>query len=242
MIVLLFGNRMEDRMNVTKLKNHQWIKKLTMNVLIILFWMLSIVISYILFCDLNRETLASSGISNFSTVCLVCLMTLLFDASVFYLLVNNLYEKKLIQKNMKDLKYITLGLERLNERFVLIDVEQNTYEFLYATSEDEHVLKSGPYNEFITYLKDVVIDSDAKKEVSEFLNLENLTKRLSPENPNTSIPVKMMFNGQEHWDMLSFIVLEQRCGQICKILLSRRDITERQQKEVKNLELLGEAL
>lgn len=229
-------------MNVKKAKRKLLLKKILVNVLIFSSWILSIIISYILFLNMNNETLAQSNFSNFSTICLVCLLTLLFDTSVFYLLVNNLYEKKQIQKDIKDLEYITLGLERLKERFVLIDVEQNTYEFLYATCEDEHVLKSGPYSEFITYLKDVIMDAEAKEEITEFLRLENLTKRLSLQNPNTSIPVKLNLHDMEHWDMLSFIVLEQHEDKISKILLSRRDITKTQQKEVEHLELLAAAL
>ena len=229
-------------MNIKKIIEKLWFKKLIVNLLVIIIWTLGVGIAYVLFFNLNKETLAQNNMSNFNTLCIICLLTLLFDASVFYLLVNNLYEKKQIQKNMRDSEYITLGLERLNERFVLIDIVKDSYEFLYATSENEHVLKSGPYSEFVTYLQDVVVDEAVKKKLATFLELNNLTKRLSSANLNTSISVKIMLNGVEHWDMLSFIVIEQKGNQISKILLSRRDITETQQKEVEHQQLLAEAL
>ena len=207
-----------------------------------ILWLVGIFTAYMLFLNLNKELVTQDSISNFSTLCLICLLMLLFDASVFYLLINNLYEKKQIQKNMRDTEYITLGLNRLHERFVLIDVKRASYEFLYTTSENEHVLKSGPYNEFITYLKAVIVEKEDKERLSSFLELKNLTRRLTPENLNTSIPIKICLNGTEHWDMLSFIVVEQTEKEITKILLSRRDITETQQKEVQHQQLLAEAL
>ena len=220
----------------------KWITKFNLNFLVVVLWLLGIVVAYILFVNLNQEISVQDGIANFNTVCLICLLMLLFDASVFYLLVNNLYEKKQIQKNMRDTEYITLGLNRLHERFVLIDVKQESYEFLYTTSENEHVLKFGPYNEFVSYLKEVIIEKEDKERLSSFLELKNLTKRLTPENLNTSIPIKIRLNGTEHWDMLSFIVVEQTDKEITKILLSRRDITETQKKEVQHQQLLAEAL
>lgn len=216
--------------------------KFALNFVIVVVWMLGIFTAYFLFVNLNQDLPAQDSTTNFSTLCLICLLMLLFDASVFYLLVNNLYEKKQIRKNMRDTEYITLGLNRLHERFVLIDIKQESYEFLYTTSENEHVLKSGPYNEFVSYLKAVIIEKEDKERLSSFLELKNLTRRLTPENLNTSIPIKILLNGKEHWDMLSFIVVEQTEKEITKILLSRRDITETQQKEVQHQQLLAEAL
>ena len=220
----------------------KWMTKFVINFVVVVLWLLGILIAYVLFVNLNQEVPAQDNTANFNTLCVICLLMLLFDASVFYLLINNLYEKKQIQKNMRDTEYITLGLNRLHERFVLIDVKQESYEFLYTTSENEHVLKFGPYHEFVSYLKAVIVEKEDKERLSAFLELKNLTKRLTPENLNTSIPIKIQLNGTEYWDMLSFIVVEQTEKEITKILLSRRDITETQKKEVQHQQLLAEAL
>lgn len=229
-------------MKIVHLSQKRWMTKFVINFSIVLLWLLGILTAYILFINLNQEMSVQNHTTNVNTLCVICLLILLFDASVFHLLINNLYEKREIQKNMRDTEYITLGLNRLHERFVLIDVKQESYEFLYTTSENEHVLKSGPYHEFISYLKEVIVDEGNKDRLYSFLELKNLTRRLTPENLNVSVPIKIRLNGIEHWDMLSFIVVEYIDDEITKILLSRRDITETQKKEVQHQQLLAEAL
>lgn len=219
-----------------------WLKELQMNLLIIGIWMTGIFTAYVLFWNLNQENLAQNNFADFRTLCVLCLLTLLLDASIFYLLLNHLYEKKQIRRQIRDSEYILRGIECLEEQFILINPIQETYEFLYADNEKSHFIKSGSYKELVEYLQDGAANEEEKQKLSEFLKLEELNKRLKSTAFNTSISVKMIQDEKEHWDMLSFIVLEQKKDKIYKILLSRRDITETQQKEAKQQELLTETL
>ena len=60
------------------------------------------------------------------------------------------FERKNTVRNVSDLKYIVTGLNGLKERFVLINVLDHTYEFLHPDLENEQVMRSGPYHEFVS--------------------------------------------------------------------------------------------
>ena len=95
---------------------------------------------------------------------------------------NYTYEKNPHTKNIRASHYISLGLERLKERFVLIDVAQGTYEFLHASRENQSVLKTGPYSEFLNYLLDAVADETDKARIAEFFELQSITNYLATNN------------------------------------------------------------
>ena len=159
-----------------------------------------------------------------------------------HFLINKDYEKHLVAKHTRASRYISIGLEQLNERFVLIDVVNETYEFIYMTCEDNRETKTGPYDKFIEFLRSIAVQESDKEKLLELLSLKNLLKYLTPDKTNYSIPMQFQINDKNYWDLLSFIVIERNEEQIQKILLSRRDITETQTKEVKQQKLLTESL
>jgi len=217
-------------------------KKIRINVLIILLWISGIIFSYLIFLNVYKGNAISETHYYVDTLNILCMLMLLFSACIFYFLFNHTYEKNQIFKNMRASNYISLGLELLNERFVLIDVDTESYEFLYTKRENEHVQKSGPYVEFISYLLDVVAKPADKEMLTSILPLDALKAHLTFNSLYLSIPVELNVKGVKRWDLLSFIVIEKTNKHIRKILFSRRDITETQTKEVEQQKLLADAL
>ena len=153
------------------------------------------------------------------------------------------FERKNTVRNVSDLKYIVTGLNGLKERFVLINVLDHTYEFLHPDLDNEQVMRSGPYHEFVSYLQAAVVNDADRRKLAGVLPLKNLTKMLNANSQKTvSFPIKITISGEERWDLLSFIVIETLEDRIYKVLLSRRDITESQRKEERQQKLLTEAL
>ena len=153
------------------------------------------------------------------------------------------FERKNTVRNVSDLKYIVTGLNGLKERFVLINVLDHTYEFLHPDLENEQVMRSGPYHEFVSYLQAAVVNDADRRKLAGVLPLKNLTQMLNANSQKTvSFPIKITISGEERWDLLSFIVIETLEDRIYKVLLSRRDITESQRKEERQQKLLTEAL
>ena len=227
---------------IKTLRRTELFKKIKIHLLIIILWFTGIIFSYLIFLNVNKGIIIGKMAYYVDTLSVLCLLVVMVSACMFYFLFNHTYEKNTIAKNIQHSNYISVGLELLNERFVLIDVEQERYEFLYTMQENEHVLKAGPYTEFITYLLDVVAKSADRTRLAEFLPLNSLTSHLSSNGYIISIPVELNLMGCKKWDLLSFIVIEKGPNGIRKILLSRRDITETQTKCVEQQRLLTDAL
>ena len=173
---------------------------------------------------------------------LFCISIILIVLILFYLPADKNYGKYLLSGNYRALKYISLGLEGLNERFVLIDVKKESYEFLYTIHESDRVAKKGPYSEFVSFLQELAVLESDKEKLSDILPLESLLKYLTPDKTNYNISIQFQMNDELYWDLLSFIVIERENDQIYKILLSRRDITETQTREIEQQQLLTDAL
>lgn len=227
---------------IRNIKRNELFHKVKINILIIILWFVGIFFSYLIFLNTHKGILFGTTNYYIDTLSILSLFVLMFSACIFYFLFNHTCEKHQIAKNIRASNYISIGLELLNERFVLIDAENETYEFLYTTHENEHVLKSGPYNEFIAYLLDVVAKTADKERLADFLPLDSLAQNLTSNSFNLSIPVELHVQGTKRWDLLSFIVIEKNKHGIQKILLSRRDITETQTKAVEQQRLLADAL
>jgi len=227
---------------IQKMKRVEFLGKIKINIIIIILWFSGVFFSYLVFLNAYKGMLYGTNVYYIDTIGVLSLLVILFSASLFYFLFNHTWEKNKIAKNIKASNYISVGLELLNERFVLIDVAEGRYEFLYTMQENEHVLKSGPYTEFITYLLDVVANIEDKERLAAFLPLESLTQNLNANSYNLSIPVELDLQGIKKWDLLSFIVIEKDKRGIRKILLSRRDITEPQTKSAEQQCLLTDAL
>lgn len=227
---------------IWKLRVRDLFHKFNINVLIVTLWFCGVYFSYFIFRDMHTGFAIGKRTYYIDTLGLLCVLVVIFSASMFYFLFNHTYEKNKIAKNIRDSNYISTGLELLKERFVLIDVRHESYEFLYTMQENERVLKSGSYTEFITYLLDSAAKNSDKERLSEFLRLKPLTKYLAANNYHLSIPVELNVQGERRWDLLSFIVIDRKQNHIRKILLSRRDITDTQNRGAEQQRLLSEAL
>lgn len=225
-----------------RIKQLEFVRKIKVNLLIVLLWFSGIIFSYLIFLNTHKGNLFREESYYIDTLSVLSLLILLLSACMFYFLFNHTYEKNQIAKNLRASNYIAVGLELLHERFVLIDVEHGTYEFLYTTQENEHVLKFGPYSEFITYLLDAVEKDSDKERLETYLPMPALLSHLTANNLNLSIPIELSVQGGKRWDLLSFIVIEMKQEHIRKILLARKDITETQTKAAEQQRLLSEAL
>ena len=230
-----------NRLKMMRLMN--FLVKVRTNLLIVLLWISGIVLSYLIFLNVYSIEAFDKAKYYMDTLNILCMLTLLLSTCLFYFLFNHTYEKNQIVKNIRSSNYISLGLDLLNERFVLIDLDLEKYEFLYNKGKNEHVMKSGPYTEFVAYLLDVVAKETDRKMLEEILPIDSLKVFWRSNSSNLCVPIELDVQGVKRWDLLSFIPIEEDFNHnIRKILLSRRDITETQKKEVEQQNLLTNAL
>jgi len=180
---------------IKKYKTNELCHKIKIHILIIILWLSGILFSYLVFLNVHRGMLFDKADYYVNTLSVLCMLVIMFSTCMFYFLFNHTCEKNQIAKNIRASHYISVGLELLKERFVLIDVVNETYEFLYTTQENEHVLKSGPYSEFLTYLLDAVENVADRTRLAEFLPLKSLTKYLPYAVPPPISVTLFMFPG-----------------------------------------------
>ncbi len=223
-------------------EKEQLFSRIRNHFIIFTLWFNGLYFSYYFYVNLDKHVQAHKVQDYIIIMNGLCLFVVLVSAGLFYFLINKSCEKHLLARNIRASKYISMGLDRLNERFVLIDVLNERYEFLYTTRENDNAMKTGPYCEFVDFLRSIAVQESDKEKLSEILPLKSLLEHLTPDKTNYSIPIQFRINGENYWDLLSFIVIERDEDQIHKILLSRRDITETQTKEVEQQRLLTDAL
>lgn len=224
------------------LQKEKAVNRFGINIIIMALWFSGLFFSYCFYHNLHIEAATGVKRNYLNTTSSLCMVVLLISACLFYFLFNHVYEYRHLAQDVRTATIITAGLERLRERFVLIDVQEGTYELLYNARENEHILKKGVYADFVECLLDAAVKENDKEKLSELLPLDALTKYLTSDNCNFDIPIQLKVNGKTQWDLLSFIIIEQKENQIHKILLSRRDITETKTKEVEQQNLLTDAL
>ncbi|MBR5317758.1 MAG: response regulator [Lachnospiraceae bacterium] len=226
-----------------RLRLMNFLKRVRTNLLIILLWVSGIILSYLFFLNAYGVETGNTAKYYMDMVNVLCISMLLLSTFLFYFLFNHTYEKNQIVRNIRSSNYISLGLDLLNERFVLIDLDLDKYEFLYNTGKNEQVMKSGPYSEFMAYLLDVVVKKSDREMLERILPLESLKVLLRSNNSNLCIPIELEVQGVKRWDLMSFIPIEEDFSHnIRKVLLSRRDITDTRKKEVEQQKLLTQAL
>ena len=185
-------------------------QKIKVNIAIMFLWTCGIIFSYMIFFNVyTGETLGKTE-DYVNALNILGLLMLLFSTSIFCFLFHHTYEKHQVSENMRASNYIYRGLELLKECFVLIDVENNSYEFLFNYLENECVMKAGAYSEFISYLMDAAEKKADKEMFSELLSMQTLVKQLKLNNMNISIPIELNLQGMKRWDLLSFIVIEKK--------------------------------
>ena len=209
--------------SLKKLRLIQFLKKVGIHILIVLLWTSGIVLSYLIFLNGHNKDVIPEASYYMDTLNILCMLVLLFSTCTFYFLFNHTYEKNRIVKDMRSSNYISFALERLNERFVLIDVETNTYEFLYTKRENECVLKAGPYPEFISYLLDVVAKQSDKEMLAKLLPLQSLIKILASCEGYTDTPLDKYFSQVPDTSFLQPAASEKKM-QDCPLCMDWKDI------------------
>ena len=88
----------------------------------------------------------------------------LFAVYIVMLIVQERREKKNLAHQNREMGYVIGGISTLFSRFVMIDLEKDTYEYLVGTSpERSEFARSGTYKDFIGYLSSFLLKEEEKE-------------------------------------------------------------------------------
>lgn len=157
----------------------------------------------------------------------------LFIIYIITLIVRANREKKLLEKENREMGYIIDGVTTLFTRFSMVDFETDTYQYLAGTRpENSSIPIDGKYQELVKYLGSIMISEAERQEFDEFMDKDSLIASLEEQN-DLRFECHVLRNGQEKWEHVNTICLERRDGRASKVLFIRQNITEVKEKELR---------
>lgn len=158
----------------------------------------------------------------------------LFVVYIVMLIVQERREKKNLAHQNREMGYVIGGISTLFSRFVMIDLEKDTYEYLVGTSpERSEFARSGTYKDFIGYLSSFLLKEEEKEEFTQQLDSAAVISRLGEDSMDVRYEYQVTRNGRPEWEHMNVICLERKDNRASKILFIRQNITELKEKELR---------
>lgn len=157
----------------------------------------------------------------------------LFALYVLVLILRLRREKRVLEKENREMGYIISGVNTLFSRFCVIDLEKNTYQYLAGTKpETSSLAVSGPYQDLQDKLCERILDENFRQEFSEAISIDSLVASMGDQD-DLRLEIHVMRDGLPEWEHVNIICLERKDGRAVKALLIRQVITEVKEKELR---------
>ncbi|MBD5546637.1 MAG: response regulator [Lachnospiraceae bacterium] len=156
----------------------------------------------------------------------------LFVIYIIALIIRAGREKKRLEQENREMGYIIAGVETLFPRFVLVDFEADTYQYLAGTrSEDDALAPQGRYEELSLYLCSLVLEESDRQELAGLISKDAIIEALKEHN-DVRFECHALCKHQAEWEHINVICLERKDGRASKVLFTRQNITEIKEKEL----------
>ncbi|MCI8529720.1 MAG: response regulator [Lachnospiraceae bacterium] len=157
----------------------------------------------------------------------------LFVIYVIMLIVRAGSEKKRLEQENREMGYIISGINTLFSRFVMIDLETDTYQYLAGTKpEESDMAVRGSYKSLAERLASVLAEEQERQEFAERITAASITKEMAKQN-DLRFERHLLRNGKSEWEHVNIICLERHDGRASKVLFIRQDITDVKERELR---------
>jgi len=161
-------------------------------------------------------------------------LILLFLLYVVYLLVRARREKRQLKQENQELGYVIGGVNTLFARFIVVDFERGTYQYLAGTApEQSHFSRSGRYEDFVRYLCSFLAEEQDQNKLIQEFQKDSLIRQLGDQGTDLRYEYHVHRNGNSEWEHLNIVCLERREGKASKVLFLRQNITEVKEREMR---------
>ncbi|MGN0961287.1 MAG: hybrid sensor histidine kinase/response regulator [Christensenellales bacterium] len=152
-------------------------------------------------------------------------------------------ENQFLQNTLKEVRqanHIFTKVEKLFGRFVLLDFEKDTYQFLGDVAPYQNLISpSGKYNKLIEQITNMLIED--KEHINNILQKESLVKYFKDENKIFSFTIHIM-RDDEKYENCNILPLKFNGATCSQAILTQQDITNIIKEREKNEIILSEAL
>ncbi len=156
-------------------------------------------------------------------------LILIFLAYILYLFVKNRWIKKRLVSEKQEMSGIVEAVTQLFGRFALVDLEQDTYEYLKGGAGD--VAEKGRYTDLLRHMDSLYVagDEDSEKMAAR-LSPERVRQRLRADVPYLQYEYQIDMDGR-HWENISILCLEEKDGVPVRALYATQDVTALKARE-----------
>ncbi len=157
----------------------------------------------------------------------------LFVIYIIALLVRAGREKKLLERENREMGYIINGVNTLFTRYAMVDFEAGTYEYLAGTKpEGDRIAASGRYEDLVSYLREIHVDENAGKEFAAQIAVDSVIEAMK-ERDDLRFECHILRSEQPEWEHVNIISLERKEGRVSKVLFIKQNITDVKEKELR---------
>ncbi len=174
--------------------------------------------------------------ANLTGVWLEIMLISLFILYFLSILIRMRRDRKRLEKENLEMGYVISGVNTLFTRFIMVDLEMDTYQYLAGTSpERAQFPATGIYEKFAEYLCSFLVDEEDKKKFLKRFSRDAIIAALGEENTEVRYEQHVRKeNGTVEWEHLSIICLERNdSNKASKVLFVRQNITEVKERELR---------
>lgn len=169
---------------------------------------------------------------NFVGIRLEAMLIALFVIYIVALILRSERNRKMLEQENLEMGYIINGVNTLFTRFVLVDFEADTYQYLAGTKpEGVNLAVKGPYKAWVDHTTDILMNESDRPAFAKAMEKEALTEALEKQS-DVRFECHVLRNGHGEWEHVNIICLERKEGRAVKVLAIRQNITEVKEREM----------
>ena len=169
---------------------------------------------------------------NFVGIRLEAMLITLFVIYIIALIFRSEQNRKMLEQENLEMGYIINGVNTLFTRFVLVDFEADTYQYLAGTKpEGVNLAVRGPYKAWVDHTTSILLNESDRPAFAKSMEKDSLIEALK-EQSDVRFECYVLRNGHGEWEHVNIICLERKEGRAVKVLAIRQNITEVKEREM----------
>lgn len=147
-------------------------------------------------------------------------------------------QKKKLVSEKQEMTQIVNGVTQLFERFVVVDLVKDTYEYL--KNKEEGLPAKGRYSELVDFYAPLYIMEEDGVDMSHVITGEYIQTHMDKKTPYLQYEYRIQRESQG-WENMSILCLKREAGVPGTVLLAIQDVTLLKENELRNRIALKEA-
>ena len=161
-----------------------------------------------------------------------------FGIYIACLLLTRWHQKKKLVSEKQEMFEIVSAVTQLFERFVIVDFEKNTYEYL--KNKESGIPSEGTYSELVDYFDGKYIRDENNVDMACMISKEYIQSKLSRDTPYLQQEYRIQRDEQK-WENMSVLCLRWEDNIPQQVLLAIQDVTLLKENELRNRMALKDA-